>query len=452
MGDSVDFQAVGTGTPTDLVDGLNSSSLPDNPTIYMDPAGSDTNHGLTSDLPIKTLAALAKKIRGAVGIVTVRLAAGSFALPSGQVLNLPDVAQGYVYLRGTATASGLGTRTASSGTSGSGVTFGTVTDTTGGLTTNAWKGWILRFVTGANAGAMRFVRSNTATVFSIVGVFASAISNGDTFVIEKPGTTITCTNHTHWNSQKMVIDYVDFQPTSTKAIAFSGEVTLNEVWLSSGGTLGGIRCHTGILNLGASPDAQADNLASNIYSGLAVTASARLASINGGVINALKSAFLGTNGNVVFTGKSLGVFVNCAFDAGSSLAISSTGCTGSVIQCRFDGTGGTVGGIAVAGQSNCLISTCDVSNTTGNGVSFTQGSTGVVTTLTGTGNSLYGLSALTGSRVTATNPGSNTLTGTSGDVQVGALGAKTWTLINGALAADTSDFATATPQYCVVSK
>lgn len=71
--------------------------------------------------------------------------------------------------------SDTGTLTASSTTS-------TLNDTTKAWTQDQWRGYVLRFTSGANAGALQTILSNTATAIN-VGAFGSTPATGDAYQI-----------------------------------------------------------------------------------------------------------------------------------------------------------------------------------------------------------------------------------------------------------------------------
>lgn len=99
-------------------------------------------------------------------------------------------------------------------------------------------------------------------------------------------------------------------------------------------------------------------------------------------------------------------------------------------------TPGVCPGIIVT-DSTAWIGTTSISNCTGPAISF-QGSTGNLQTVTGTGNTTYGVDLLAASNVTANN--TTTVTGTTGNVRLGGRGTKTWVQIAGGSGTDVSDY------------
>ena len=82
------------------------------------------------------------------------------------------------------------------------------------------------------------------------------------------------------------------------------------------------------------------------------------------------------------------------------------------------------------------------------GVYLARKSSCILDTVGGT-NTSYGVTLLSGS--SASQNGSNIVTGGIRDVLLGSVGGQTWANINAGLAADTNDYTTATPQYVFIS-
>jgi hypothetical protein len=108
-------------------------------------------------------------------------------------LSLPDAGGGggSLILDGdlVTTAANLGdtaTGIATSGTAGSGSTFGTVTQTGKVFTTNALRGYLIETLAGTGSGQVRGISSNTATVITVVGTW-TAPGAGTTYAIREPG-------------------------------------------------------------------------------------------------------------------------------------------------------------------------------------------------------------------------------------------------------------------------
>lgn len=119
-------------------------------------------------------------------------------------------------------------------------------------------------------------------------------------------------------------------------------------------------------------------------------------------------------------GGSQGVAVGQGSIAHIAGTITGTGGTGVRVNCSTLSTTGLV-----------------VSNCGNNGVEILGSSRANISSLTGTGNTAYGLSCLRGGGVTVST---STITGGSGDVQVGLLGTKTWANIATGEQQHTCDF------------
>lgn len=91
----------------------------------------------------------------------------------------------------TGLATGTATGTATAGSAGSGATFGTMTDGTQTWTANDLKGYILEITGGTGSGQTRMISSNTGTVITIVGTWATAPVAGSTYAIRDYGAQIT---------------------------------------------------------------------------------------------------------------------------------------------------------------------------------------------------------------------------------------------------------------------
>jgi hypothetical protein len=156
--------------------------------LYVDPVtGSDSNTG-TQAAPLRTLDfALTKIPYYWTGKCRIFLANGSHTISTPISVGGPigPTAEPF-YIAGTMKDVGIGTQTSGAG--------GTTTSVNGatGLTVDAYRGKRLRVLTGARAGQTRHVVSNTATTFTLYSALSGgALANGDTYVIEEPGAIIT---------------------------------------------------------------------------------------------------------------------------------------------------------------------------------------------------------------------------------------------------------------------
>mgnify|MGYP001557866364 CR=1 FL=1 len=159
-------------------------------TMYVDGASGSDNQNKGYGTGVNAFATIqfaVNQIAGLVGgNVIINVAAGTYA----ETLTI----QGKAFT-GNYRISFYGAMTitdsliASAGTAGSGASHGTVTRNSGTWTTNARNGYLVRFTSGVNNGAIRVIDSNTTTVATIVGYWGT-IANGDTFNVETWATSI----------------------------------------------------------------------------------------------------------------------------------------------------------------------------------------------------------------------------------------------------------------------
>lgn len=113
-----------------------------------------------------------------------------------------------------------------------------------------------------------------------------------------------------------------------------------------------------------------------------------------------------------------------------------------------------IGIISVYNGINCSESTVYLNNLDiqnfRNGITLINKSSGYIgNIISNISNIIYGIDLKSGSSfVNALN---NTISGSSDDVNIGALGTRTWVQIDAGLLADTNDYSTATPQYVYIS-
>lgn len=208
---AVDFSGVGMVARGDLFR-YRQYTTTGNLTLYVDTAGSDSNP-CTQALPCLTAQAAVDKIPKLVRHpVTVQFGAGNFAMGavvtgfeydakgdagSGQVDGGGTPLNGaYILFQGTqidftpATGTASGTITAS--TTGNGNVFGTLTDSTQTWTVNNLRGQLVELLGATNeTDRFRPIVSNTATVITIAGQFASGQTVGLGYRIRDWGTVFT---------------------------------------------------------------------------------------------------------------------------------------------------------------------------------------------------------------------------------------------------------------------
>lgn len=155
--------------------------------LYVSPSGSDNNTGLSPVSPLLTVQAAVEKLPSTWGGQNrVFFAPGTYPISGGVTdyttftfgLGLGQGAEPVGFVGGFDSV--LGDRTATAGTTGSGV----VEDDTLSMTPDEYVGATLFFLSGAAAGARVLIASNTATTFSIVWDYG--VAPGDTFRLERP--------------------------------------------------------------------------------------------------------------------------------------------------------------------------------------------------------------------------------------------------------------------------
>jgi hypothetical protein len=204
------------------------------PTLYVSATGSDTAGTGSAANPYAT-------VQHALGVLAVSGWTGAAGAVIQMVNTLPQGANplpwnippapggaGPVTIQSAYTDSGLGPRTATSGTApvfsggpGVGPSLGTVVDNVGGLTASAWQGYYLRWTSGANAGRRASIQDNNATTFFLARGTFSATAPGDTFVVEKPAAQVTFSGRMRVQGAALVTAAFDFVGTVS---GFSGSV------------------------------------------------------------------------------------------------------------------------------------------------------------------------------------------------------------------------------------
>lgn len=439
------------GTNTTSVDGTNQgASNQDGTTIvggaidyrlsssiqYVSPSGVDTNDGLSAGSPITFTTALARAPKAWGGVNQIMMAAGTYTVASNMNIN-PGVPVGSaepLTLVGTAADSGLGTRTS---TTISGVVF---TDSTLSMTTDQYAGYNLRVTSGAASGTIYNIRSNTATALTVYAASVSAVT-GATFVIESPGSVISHAGYKIAGGQICTLN-VQFDSTT------AAYVTNNAIWYMERTRISG----TGTWNIqdGACVRAVPLGLGGGTPSGPG------LASVGSASTTILPLAFIWKDGN-----STIAVDRNAGIDGSFFLRGTGTlqlqdACHGFwgvvdstknvVIQRGSRVRGGSLSSIMsnISGGSKLTVATdawlsfsnLDVSSSASAGIDITGGSAIFLNTLSGTGNTTYGILITQGGKcqVPSTVP---TIVGTTNAFKVGGLAAAAWaSLASGAATCD----------------
>lgn len=182
--------------------------------LFVDSTGNDgnacTSSGTAACLTIQ--GAIDKIPKYVKHPVTVTVGSGNFAGATITGFNVQwpaDPAVGsYILLQGTwanvSPATGTATGTATAGSAGSVVTFGTLTDSGQTWTTDNLKGKFVRIATGTGANQRKVIASNTATAITIVGTW-TAPASGSTYVIEEPATVCNAPKDTGATLSGMVM-------------------------------------------------------------------------------------------------------------------------------------------------------------------------------------------------------------------------------------------------------
>lgn len=436
--------------------------------LFVNPAGDDNNGGLSAGDPIASIGeALLRIARGYTGTKLITLANGTYALGADPRLSIARAyGQGTdppLFL-GSTVDSGLGTRTATNAsTAGSTSTFGTCVDAAGGLTVNAYRGFVLRFLaTGPAGNQLRSFRvlSNTATTFTIAGLFPAAPTSASTFVVESPGAILA------WTGTSCSLDAgggtvglvnVGFSgPGSSSLIRFThGEFGLNSVDFTGVGS-GGIQVAqfgalSNIRNLTSFAASQTVNTCGEYFASSAAT----LSVVSTGRLSLSNCVFNGTPSEVSqggmyqtidtgYAGVAWARAANCSqlamtrvrFETVTGAAANSNliGDTGAaVVVCK--GSAATLTQVSISNTPN--------TNSPGDAVLVADRASADFSTVVGSGNAGVGLRVQRHSYVRYGN--SPTVTGTGGDVVCGGNAAVAWA------AAASNDLAAATPQLCLVT-
>lgn len=168
--------------------------------FFVATTGSDANDCRAVGTPCLTIQAATNKIPKLLrDQVTVNVAAGSYAgfYISGFSADtgIQQTSAGLLYdgaLANSTPATGTATGTATGATQGSGLTFGTLTDSGQTWTVNDLRGKFLVITAGTGVGQVRVISSNTATAITIVSTFTTT-PTGASYAIQQPSVIITST-------------------------------------------------------------------------------------------------------------------------------------------------------------------------------------------------------------------------------------------------------------------
>lgn len=442
------------------------TGIPNGLDIYIATTGSDSAPG-TSASPLLTVDEAARRVgaSGYTGYCHYNIGAGTFTFASNPTLSLPTPegsSSEPPVIIGTAADSGLGTRTTSAASGGAGSTFGTTTDSVGGLTVNAWKGYILRYTSGTQINKEYVIASNTATVFTLCGS-QTAPANGTTFVVLSPATIFRSTNGLFGitGSAETVIG-ARFVQFDSQSLASSGTSVRQATLYHSA-------CW--FVNF-ASIRVDFDSSLFTMFS--AQTTQARILWPSLNILQTVGSYFVSAVANaLMFTGRgsnvdlqnsllngvassaATGTFqgTNTAFQ-GVSPVRATQGANLQLGSARFETVTAVAGDYATAAVvldqgSTGQLQNVDVSNCTGIALSIACGNTVKVQGLAGSGNAGVPVSVLRGSALIKSTANSVTGAVAGQDVQIGGNAATTaWAAVNAGLV---TDQAAAASQFCIAS-
>ncbi|HKX71289.1 MAG TPA: hypothetical protein VJM75_08685, partial [Acidimicrobiales bacterium] len=454
--------------------------------VYADSAtGSDTNPG-TQALPVQTLAR-AVQLVGASGwrrygvIFLARAGGTAYTLPQDVHTTWPNgggVGAFPLQILGEWIDSGQGTLTVDANANGSATppvyaTYDATGGTSGAWVADQWRGYFMRFLTGALATANRrqIVGKNDAnTLSSSFGV--SGVANGDTFVLERPGAVVQALGRQGWHAAPGVImrgcEVQLLNGTGLATLALLDcTLMLEGCWVNGSanftispgpvgnlttGQLPGFNTQT---TAPALPYTHTDDAGAYFLGpGSLTTPSASRGACTVACRNAIWSGVT----NTVLLGATYADVFGAHFGV-ASLRVS-TGALASATSTRYETvTPSTALGAAVGADDGAtlILSSVVIENTpattaAGDAVRARERAYVHMTAVSGVGNAGVGLRTEQFTRAKTDTPNvGTTVTGAGGDVVVGANAVTTWALIAGGLAVNTTDLAAAIPQICRVS-
>jgi hypothetical protein len=394
--------------------------------MYVDGAtGSDSNPG-TQALPLRTFGVALSRL-GAVATwgaaCELHVAAGTYTtagtlafrcgIPSGingQVLTIVGAF--------STTQAGATTATATN----------TVTDTALAMPVNGHVGERVRFTSGAAAGTIYSIASNTATRLTLLSdsPISPAPGIGDTWVVEAPAVELDCVNfELRSGSLAMLGVFVNASgaislETGTTLYAESCKYTAAAFTGSDGASV--VLQGLDLAMPGANNSAGTDNFyAGSFFSGGALQLDSH-GTLYGNLVArtcpvSLLSCSVGELG-AFDTDKAITLNRNSVLVAGGAPSqIHGAGVSGILAE---DGSS-----VTLSNGGTVTISGC------GGSAVFLDGSRASLAGLVGTLNTGAGVSVQGGSDCVV-DGGTVTVTGTAGDIEIGTTGAHTWAALGGA--------------------
>jgi len=409
------------------------------PVLYVDDLnGKDTNAGTITN-PFKTLYRALDIINiGYTGNAIINLLAGSQTTVVLDEDLLINASGDKLTINGSENTEVTGTADGGTMQVEAPFAFGTLVDSTQAWTVDAFKGMTLELTSGTLSGFKTTISTNDATTLTFTsspsGITAVTTEGYRIFsrinAFDASGITVKvkgCACFNNFSFINATSDDLTFD-ICCELLMIGCEISGSSVVVAVG---------VGRFALGAS----------SIFK---VGASTTINTI-GGYLDSVSMAIENEQVFIAGTVIELGslIFIN------NRSKITSCSISGSGLDFRFND-----GAITSISLCVCLTTITIEDNSSGNIVNVNfDGSTARAITVDksniyldnvrGTVTGDYGLYLTKGSM--ATIEGTPSVTGTTGDIRLGSTGTKTWVLALGGLAVNTSDYADASPEYCIVA-
>lgn len=147
-------------------------------------SGDDSNDGLSSGSPKKTLQAVFDLVPNIVNHNTTVHLAGTFTDFDEVYLHRTVTRDAVLVVDGGDTTTSVLGSTAATGATANTITAGA------SWTTNQYQGYVLEMTSGAASGDIRMIQGNTSNTITVTKDFSTTPSIGNTFVIYRPTTTL----------------------------------------------------------------------------------------------------------------------------------------------------------------------------------------------------------------------------------------------------------------------
>jgi len=400
------------------------------PVIYVDDIkGNDNNNGNETS-PVKTLYKASEILQnGYKGTATINVIAGSdIALDDDLVLN--GMSEGLIIncsenKEDTGTADG-GTDQTSAPTT---FAFATVVDSSQTWIVDQFVGMRIEFTSGPLSGYTSTISSNTADTIVLLSDPTTAPTT-EGFTITSRANNFILSDMTLRSKGTVTINFIELSSTSISTVDVEDQLLLVGCGLISGGIIA--TKGPGILGFGS--------ISRNILSTTPVI---------GGFVDLGTTLVIGCNQFV--NGAVYGSINDIEYQTATFI---QTNITATAIDLE-DQSLITIdraicaGPLTIRRNSQIILEDITFTVTVSNCVTVSD-STLFISNLKGSTTAVgtFGLSLLKNSIVRKNV--ASTVTGTTGDVSLGAVGTKTWVLIDGGLAANTSDYGAVSPTYVLI--